>query len=79
MVVRNLTIVEDARAKAKALVEREAVRTGSRMAGYEAVAQMIGRSPEWLRAFVNDYGNGKLDPTIMNIDQQYQRITGKQD
>lgn len=47
------------------------------MAGYEAVAQMIGRSPEWLRAFVCGYPNAKLDVTALNIEAVYQRVASK--
>lgn len=38
---------------ASALVDREERRTGSRMLAYEAVAQTVGSSAEWIRKFVN--------------------------
>jgi len=63
----------ESRAKVRALIERETIRTGSKMCAYEIVAQMVGRSPEWLRAFANNYPNGKLDCTILNIDEAYRR------
>ena len=69
--VSRLTI--EARQKVKALVEREARKFGSRMAGYHAVSQMIGKSPEWVRAFACDYPNAKCDMTIMNINEAYRR------
>ena len=36
----------------KALIEREAIRTGSRTVAYEIVAQTIGASTSWIRKFL---------------------------
>lgn len=41
--------VDQTRPFVAALVEREESHTGSRMAAYERVAQMVGVSPSWLR------------------------------
>lgn len=38
----------------RALVDREAVRTGSRTVAYEVVAQTIGASSSWIRKFLSD-------------------------
>src|SRR3990167_6159592 len=73
--VSDLTIVEDARRQAAALVERETLRTGSKMAGYQAVAEMVGVSPAWLRAFVCRYPNAKPDTVILNIRFAFLRGT----
>ena len=77
MVVSKLTI--EARQQVKAMVERAAQQTGSRMAAYEMVAQQIGRSPEWLRAFACDYAHAKLDMTVLSISAAYRRIATKRD
>jgi hypothetical protein len=71
LVVSDLT--KDARAKINVLVERAERQTGSRMAAYELVAQMVGRSPEWLRAFARGYPHAKVDCTILNISEAYRR------
>lgn len=68
--VSELTI--DARLKVKALIEFETIRTGSRMAAYEAIAQRIGVSPVWLRHFACGYPTAKLDVTLWNIHAVYQ-------
>ena len=66
-------LINEARAKVRAMVERETRRTGSKMAGYHAVASMIGRTPEWLRAFCCNYEHVSLDITVMNIHEAYRR------
>ena len=66
-------LINDARAKVRALVEQQTRLTGSKMAGYHAVASMIGRTPEWLRAFCCNYDHVSLDVTVLNIDAAYQQ------
>lgn len=49
--MRNMIALS--RSAAVGLVERETIRTGSRMAAYEIVAQTVGTSSEWLRKFIS--------------------------
>lgn len=46
-----MNVAEISRSATIALVRREERNTGSRMAAYDRVSQMIGMSAEWVRAF----------------------------
>lgn len=68
------------RSVANALVERAERQTGSRMAAYEMVAQMVGTSSSWLRKFIK--GHEAKEPgwtTGWNILDQYNRICERVD
>ncbi len=56
MVTKNgkknpMNVAEISRSATIALVRREERNTGSRMAAYDRVSQMVGMSSEWVRAF----------------------------
>lgn len=53
--------IETTRRAAVSLVERELRNSGSRMAAYEIVAQMVGVSSSWVRKFVGRNPNVKPD------------------
>lgn len=60
----------------KALIEREAVRTGSRTIAYEIVAQTIGASSSWIRKFLT-YDDKVAEPRyalFQNIASYYDNI-----
>jgi hypothetical protein len=71
---RTMTAV-DVRQAAKILVEREEIRSQSRMLAYEHVGQMVGASGMWVRRFVKGYeGCGLNYPIAANILAQYHSI-----
>lgn len=60
----------------KALIDREAVRTGSRTVAYEVVAQTIGASTSWIRKFLS-YDDVVAEPRyalFQNIASYYDSI-----
>ena len=60
----------------KALIEREAIRTGSRTVAYEIVAQTIGTSSSWIRKFLS-YDGVVKEPRyalFQNIASYYDNI-----
>jgi hypothetical protein len=60
----------------KALIEREAIRTGSRTVAYEIVAQTIGASTSWIRKFLA-YDDAVAEPRYTlfhNIASYYDSI-----
>lgn len=60
----------------KALIEREAIRTGSRTVAYEVVAQTIGASSSWVRKFLT-YDDKVAEPRITlfhNISAYYNNV-----
>jgi hypothetical protein len=60
----------------KALIEREAIRTGSRTVAYEVVAQTIGASSSWVRKFLT-YDDKVAEPRITlfhNISTYYNNV-----
>lgn len=62
-----------------ALVEREERRTGSRMVAYEQVAQTIGASASWVRAFLAR-SEGAKEPRItlfQNIRASYDNLCSR--
>ncbi|PDT71714.1 hypothetical protein CO683_00715 [Bradyrhizobium ottawaense] len=62
-----------------ALVEREERRTGSRMVAYEVVAQTIGASSSWVRAFLGK-SEGVKEPRItlfQNIRASYENLCSR--
>lgn len=62
-----------------ALVEREERRTGSRMVAYEVVAQTIGASSSWVRAFLGKSEVVK-EPRItlfQNIRASYENLCSR--
>jgi hypothetical protein len=62
-----------------ALVDREERRTGSRMAAYEVVAQTIGASSSWVRAFLSR-SEGAKEPRItlfQNIRASYENLCSR--
>lgn len=62
-----------------ALVEREERRTGSRMVAYEQVAQTIGASASWVRAFLSK-SEGAKEPRItlfQNIRASYDNLCNR--
>jgi hypothetical protein len=62
-----------------ALVEREERRTGSRMVAYEVVAQTIGASSAWVRAFLGK-SEGVKEPRItlfQNIRASYENLCSR--
>jgi len=62
-----------------ALVEREERRTGSRMVAYEIVAQTIGASSSWVRAFLGKSEVVK-EPRItlfQNIRASYENLCSR--
>ena len=59
-----------------AMVEKEAIRVGSRTVAYEHVAQMVGISSSWIKKFLADRGEVK-EPRItlfQNIRAAYSNI-----
>lgn len=69
-----MTAVDVQRA-AKILVEREEIRSQSRMLAYERVGQMVGASGMWVRRFVKGYeGCGLNFPVAANILAHYDRL-----
>jgi hypothetical protein len=70
-----LSITEEARAKALALVRREERLTYSRMLAYHNVGSMIGASASWVRKFVKGYEETSPSlPVGMNIITMYCRL-----
>ena len=62
-----------------ALVEREEHRTGSRMVAYEIVAQTIGASSSWVRAFLSK-SEAVKEPRItlfQNIRASYDNLCSR--
>lgn len=62
-----------------ALVEREERRTGSRMVAYEIVAQTIGASASWVRAFLGK-SEAVKEPRItlfQNIRASYDNLCSR--
>ena len=62
-----------------ALVEREERRTGSRMVAYEVVAQTIGASSAWVRAFLSK-SEAVKEPRItlfQNIRASYENLCSR--
>jgi hypothetical protein len=62
-----------------ALVEREERRTGSRMVAYEVVAQTIGASASWVRAFLGK-SEAVKEPRItlfQNIRASYENLCSR--
>jgi hypothetical protein len=62
-----------------ALVEREERRTGSRMVAYEVVAQTIGASASWVRAFLAK-SEAVKEPRItlfQNIRASYENLCSR--
>jgi hypothetical protein len=62
-----------------ALVEREERRSGSRMVAYEIVAQTIGASASWVRAFLGK-SEGVKEPRItlfQNIRASYENLCNR--
>jgi len=62
-----------------ALVDREERRTGSRMVAYEIVAQTIGASASWVRAFLGK-SEGVKEPRItlfQNIRASYENLCSR--
>jgi hypothetical protein len=60
----------------KALIEREAVRTGSRTVAHEVVAKAIGTSASWIRKFIS-YDGVVAEPrfaVFQNIASYYDSI-----
>ncbi len=51
-IVTAETVQEEVRPVARALVEHHEHRIGSRMAAYDAVAELVGVSGSWLRKFI---------------------------
>jgi len=67
------------RSALSALVEREERRTGSRMVAYEVVAQTIGASSSWVRAFLSR-SEGVKEPRItlfQNIRASYENLCSR--
>jgi hypothetical protein len=74
---RTMTAV-DVRRAAKILVEREEIRSQSRMLAYERVGQTIGASGMWVRRFVKGYeGAGLTYAVATNIIGHYERICSR--
>ena len=62
-----------------AMVEREERRTGSRMVAYEVVAQTIGASSSWVRAFLGK-SEAVKEPRItlfQNIRASYENLCNR--
>lgn len=60
----------------KALIEREAIKTGSRTVAYEVVAQTIGTSSSWVRKFLT-YDDRVAEPRMTlfhNITAYYNNV-----
>lgn len=72
-----IDLIEDARAKVKAMVEVAERQTGSRMAAYEIVGQQIFKSRDWVRAFCASTPHAKPDVVIFNIHAAYRRGRGQ--
>lgn len=71
-------LVTFARGATTALVEREEIKTGSRMVAYEVVASMVGRSESWVRKFVGGCPTVKPDiAAFLNIKAHYERIVSR--
>ena len=63
----------------KALIEREAIRSGSRTVAYEIVAQQIGASSSWIRKFLT-YDDKVAEPRyalFQNIATYYDKICNR--
>jgi hypothetical protein len=68
----------DVRRAAKILVEREEIRSQSRMLAYERVGQTVGASGMWVRRFVKGYeGAGLTYAVATNIIGHYERICSR--
>jgi hypothetical protein len=60
---------------AAALVEREERRTGSRMAAYHTVGQMVGASAEWVRKYISSQEVAEPRFSVgINLIQVYRRV-----
>lgn len=70
------TVTALTRSAAKALIERESHRVGSRMVAYEIVAQTVGTSADWLRKFIGPCGEAKRPDVEVgfNILSVYERL-----
>lgn len=79
LVDMSVAIVEEGRSKVKALVERAAIQTGSRMAAYQMVGEQINQSGAWVRAFVSGTPNAKPCVVLFNISAVYARVMTKKD
>ena len=67
--------LDRARQAARALVDREERRWGSRMSAYAAVAATVGASPEWVRRFCCGYADARCDLVVgFNLLAQYERV-----
>lgn len=65
-------LIEDARAKVRAMVQALEKQNGSRMQAYEIVGQQICKSRDWVRAFCAGSPHAKPCVVIFNIDAAYQ-------
>lgn len=64
-----------ARPFAAGLVEREERRTGSRMAAYERVSEMVGVSGSWLRKLLGRHDGLMMEAhEFLNIAAAYRRV-----
>lgn len=67
--------VADVRRAAKILVEREEIRTQSRMVAYDRVGSSVGASGMWVRRFVKGYeGSGLNFAVAQNILAFYDSV-----
>src|SRR4051812_25506920 len=60
----------------KILIERETIRTGSKMVAYEVVAEKIGASSSWIRKFIT-YEDRVAEPRMtlfQNIATYYNNV-----
>lgn len=67
--------VSDVHRCTKVLVEREWIRSQSKMVAYDRVGSQIGASGMWVRRFVKGYGGAGLTHIIaQNIIARYREI-----
>ena len=74
--VSNNELTHATRLALSLLVEREAVRVGSRSVAYEHVAQLVGSSSSWVQKFLRDSGEVREPrlPLFQNIRAAYDRL-----
>lgn len=68
-----IDLIEDARAKVRAMVQTFEKQNGSRMQAYEIVGQQICKSRDWVRAFCAGSPHAKPCTVIFNIHAAYRR------
>ena len=72
----NVEFTATTKSALRALIEREAVKSGSRTVAYEVVARTIGASTSWVRKYLT-YDDKVAEPRITlfrNISDYYNNV-----